>query len=102
MMVSLLLYGYCVGVPSSGKIERRTHENVAFRVIAGGGHPDHSSVSGFWRVHLAALADLFVHVLRLLSGGGIVKLGHVWLDGTKVKANASKHKAMSYDPDAKR
>jgi transposase len=97
MMVSLLLYGYCVGVPSSRKIERKTHEDVAFRVIAGGGHPDHSSVSEFRRVHLAALADLFVQVLRLCQAAGMVKLGHVSLDGTKVKANASKHKAMSYD-----
>jgi transposase len=97
MMVSLLLYGYCVGVPSSRKIERKTHEDVAFRVIAGGAHPDHSSVSEFRRVHLDALADLFVQVLQLCQAAGMVKLGHVALDGTKVKANASKHKAMSYE-----
>ena len=97
MMVALLLYGYCVGVPSSRKIERKTHEDVAFRVIAGGGHPDHSRISDFRRVHLDALAGLFVEVLRLCQKAGLVKLGSVALDGTKVKANASKHKAMSYE-----
>jgi transposase len=97
MMVALLLYGYCVGVPSSRKIERKTHEDVAFRVIAGGEHPDHTRISEFRRVHLEALAELFVQVLRLCQKAGLVKLGVVALDGTKVKANASKHKAMSYD-----
>jgi transposase len=97
MMVALLLYGYCVGVPSSRKIERKTHEDVAFRVIAGGGHPDHSRISDFRRVHLEALAGLFVEVLCLCQKAGLVKLGSVALDGTKVKANASKHKAMSYE-----
>jgi len=97
MMVALLLYGYCVGVPSSRKIERKTHEDVAFRVIAGGEHPDHTRISEFRRVHLEALAELFVQVLRLCQKAGLVKLGMVALDGTKVKANASKHKAMSYD-----
>ena len=97
MMVGLLLYGYCVGVPSSRKIERKTHEDVAFRVIAGGAHPDHSRISDFRRVHLEALAGLFVEILRLCQKAGLVKLGSVALDGTKVKANASKHKAMSYE-----
>ena len=64
MMVALLLYGYCVGVPSSRKIEKKTHEDIAFRVIAGGAQPDHSSISEFRRVHLDALAELFVQVLR--------------------------------------
>jgi transposase len=97
MMVALLLYGYCVGVPSSRKIERKTHEDVAFRVIAGGDHPDHTRISEFRRIHLDALADLFVQVLKLCQKAGLVKLGAIALDGTKVKANASKHKAMSYD-----
>jgi len=97
MMVSLLLYGYCVGVPSSRKIERKTYEDVAFRVIAANEHPDHSRISDFRRVHLKALAGLFVQVLKLCRAAGLVRLGHVSLDGTKVKANASKHKAMSYD-----
>ncbi len=97
MMVALLLYGYCVGVPSSRRIERKTYEDVAFRVIAGDQHPDHSRISDFRKTHLAALTELFVQVLRLCQKAGLVKLGHVALDGTKVKANASKHKAMSYD-----
>ena len=97
MMVALLLYAYCVGVPSSRKIERRTYEDVAFRVIAANEHPDHTRISEFRRVHLDALAGLFVQVLKLCQAAGLVRLGHVALDGTKVKANASKHKAMSYD-----
>lgn len=97
MMVTLLLYAYCVGVPSSRKIERRTHEDVAFRVIAADTHPDHKCISEFRRIHLDALAKLFVQVLTLCEKAGLVKLGHVALDGTKMKASASKHKAMSYE-----
>lgn len=97
MMVALLLYAYSVGVPSSRKIEKKTQEDVGFRVVAGNTHPDHSSISEFRRIHLGALAGLFVQVLKLCQAAGLVKLGHVSLDGTKVKANASKHKAMSYD-----
>jgi transposase len=97
MMMALLLYGYCVGVPSSRKIERKTHEDVAFRVIAGDQHPDHTCVSEFRRIHHAVFADVFVEVLRICQEAGLVKLGHVALDGTKMKANASKHKAMSYE-----
>src|SRR5512136_1346110 len=97
MMTSLLVYGYCIGVVSSRKIERGTYESVAFRVIAGGEHPDHTRISEFRRVHLDALAELFFQVLALAKKARMVKLGNVALDGTKVKANASKHKAMSYD-----
>lgn len=97
MMVALLLYAYCVGVASSRKIERRTYEDVAFRVIAAGHHPDHTTISEFRRIHLKALADLFRQVLALCTKAGLVRLGHVALDGTKLKANASKHKAMSYE-----
>lgn len=97
MMVGLLLYAYCVGVASSRKIERRTYEDVAFRVIAAGHHPDHTTISEFRRIHLKALADLFRQVLALCTKAGLVRLGHVALDGTKLKANASKHKAMSYE-----
>lgn len=97
MMTSLLIYGYCVGVASSRKIEKKTYEDVAFRVIAGGEHPDHNRISEFRRVHLEALADLFGQVLALAKKAQMVKLGNVALDGTKVKANASKHKAMSYE-----
>jgi len=97
MMLTLLIYGYCVGVRSSRQIERKTHEDVAFRVIAAGQHPDHSRISDFRRVHLDAFAGVFVQVLKLCQAAGLVKLGHVAIDGTKVKANASKHKAMSYE-----
>src|SRR3989441_6581143 len=96
MMVKLLLYAYCTGRPSSRKIERATHEDVAFRVLAGDQHPDHDSIAAFRTRHLPALAGLFIQVLELCQAAGLVKLGHVALDGTKVKANASKHKAMSY------
>lgn len=96
MMTALLFYAYCTGVPSSRQIEKRTHEDVAFRVIAANKHPDHDSICEFRRRHLKALAGLFVQILRLCQEAGLVKLGHVALDGTKVKANASKHKAMSY------
>jgi transposase len=97
MMVKLLLYAYCTGKPSSRKIERATYEEVAFRVLAADQHPDHDSLAAFRQRHLEALAGLFVQVLRLCQAAGLVKLGHVALDGTKIKANASKHKAMSYD-----
>lgn len=96
MMVALLLYAYAVGVPSSRKIERRTHEDIAFRVIAGGTHPDHTRISEFRRIHLKELEKLFVQVLQLCAKAKLVKLGHIAIDGTKIKANASKHKAMSY------
>jgi transposase len=96
MMVKLLLYGYCIGTVSSRKIERATYRDVAFRVLAGDQHPDHDSLAEFRKRHLGALAELFVQVLRLCQAAGLVKLGHVALDGTKLKANASKHKAMSY------
>ncbi len=96
MMVKVLVYAYCTGRPSSRKIERATYEDVAFRVLAADQHPDHDSIAEFRRRHLEPLAALFVQVLQLCQGAGLVSLGHVALDGTKVKANASKHKAMSY------
>src|SRR5271157_2193260 len=96
MMTALLFYAYCSGVPSSRQIEKKTFEDVAFRVIAANRHPDHDSVCEFRKRHLKALAGLFVQILRLCQEAGLVKLGHVALDGTKIKANASKHKAMSY------
>ena len=96
MMTALVLYAYCVGVPSSRKIERATYESVSFRVLAANQHPDHDTICEFRKKHLAALSDLFVQVLELCRKAGLVKLGHVSLDGTKVRANASKHKAMSY------
>ena len=96
MMVCLLFYAYCIGIPSSRKIEQRTHEDLAFRMIAANRHPDHDSICEFRKRHLKALAALFVQILQLCQEAGLVKLGHVALDGTKIKANASKHKAMSY------
>jgi hypothetical protein len=96
MMTGLLLYGYVTGVVSSRHIEKRCTEDVAFRVISGNQKPDHDTIATFRRVHLEALQGLFVQVLELCQEAGLVKLGHVALDGTKVKANASKHTAMSY------
>jgi transposase len=97
MMVTLLLYAYCIGKPSSRKIEKATYEDVAFRVLAGDRHPDHDSISSFRKAHIKELGGLFSQALLLCRQAGLVKLGHVSIDGTKVKANASKHKAMSYD-----
>ena len=96
MMVKVLLYGYCTGVASSRRIAKRLHEDIAFRVLAANNTPDFRTVSDFRKDHLAALSGLFLQVLALCQRAGLVKLGHVALDGTKVKANASKHKAMSY------
>jgi transposase len=96
MMTKLLIYAYCVGTPSSRKIEKATYEEVALRVLTGDQHPDHDSIAGFRKTHLKALAGLFRQVLRLCQKAGLVKLGHVAIDGSKVQANASKHKAMSY------
>ena len=97
MMVALLLYGYATGVYSSRRLERATVEDVAFRVLAGGEQPHFTTINQFRAIHRAALADLFVQVLAACQSAGLVKLGHVAIDGTKMKANASKHKAMSYD-----
>jgi transposase len=97
MMVKLLFYGYCVGIRSSRRIEKKTYEDIAFRVLSCDSHPDHSRISDFRKRHLAEMSGLFVQVLEICKESGLVKLGHVALDGTKLKANASKHKAMSYD-----
>ncbi len=96
MMVGLLLYGYCVGIASSRQIEKACKENIPFRVLSANEHPDHDTIAEFRRRHLSALAALFVQGLQLCQKAGLVKLGHVSLDGSKVKANASRHKAMSY------
>jgi len=97
MMMKLLIYAYCTGKPSSRRIERATWEEVAYRVLSADQHPDHDSIAEFRKRHLKVLSDLFLQVLRLCQKAGLVKLGHVALDGTKVKAAASKHKAMSYE-----
>jgi transposase len=97
MMVRVLIYGYSRGVASSRRIERATYEDVALRYLAGNQHPDHDTIAAFRKEHLENLSKLFVEVLQLCRRAGLVKLGQVALDGTKVKANASKHKAMSYE-----
>ena len=96
LMVKLLVYGYCLGVRSSRKIAQRLVEDVPFRVLAAGNQPDFRTISDFRKIHLEALEQLFQQVLRLALEAGAVKLGRVALDGTKMKANASKHKAMSW------
>ena len=97
MMMKLLFYAYCTGKTSSRKIEKATWEEIVYRVLSADQHPDHDSISEFRKRHLSVLTSLFLQVLKLCQKAGLVKLGHVSLDGTKVKANASKHKAMSYD-----
>lgn len=97
LMVALLVYGYSVGVFSSRKLARATYEDVGFLVLAGGAHPHFTSINQFRLDHREAFTALFVQVLRLCQRAGLVKLGHVSTDGTKILANASKHKAMSYD-----
>ena len=97
MMVALLVYGYSTGVYSSRKLSRAIDEQVAFRVLTGGQKPHFTRVSAFRRNHLDALQGLFQQVLRLCMESGLVKLGHIALDGTKIQANASKHKANSYE-----
>ena len=96
MMVTLLLYAYCRGVFSSRRIQQACEERVTFRVIVGPDIPNFRTVSDFRKLHLPELESLFVQVLRLCQEAGLVKLGHISLDGTKIKANASRHKAMSY------
>lgn len=96
MMVKLLLYGYCTGKMSSRKLEQATHDEVPFRVLSCDQHPDHDSIADFRRRHLQELGQLFVQVLQLCERAGLVKLGHVAIDGTKIKANASKYQSLSY------
>ena len=97
MMTALLLYGYAVGVTSSRKLEKATFEDVAFRVLAAGEHPHFTTINEFRASHREALGGLFQQVLEECMSAGLVNLGHVAIDGTKMKANASKHKAMSFD-----
>jgi transposase len=96
MMVGLLLYGYCTGITSSRKLEIATHEMIPFKVLTADQQPDHDSIASFRARHLPALSKLFYQSLELCQKTGLVKFGHIALDGTKIKANASKHKAMSY------
>jgi transposase len=96
MLLALVIYGYCVGVFSSRKLARETYEDVAFRVLAGQEHPHFTTINQFRLMHRRAISGLFVQSLELCRRAGLVKLGHVALDGTKLLANASMHKAMSY------
>ncbi len=96
MMTKVLVYAYCVGVFSSRKIQRRLSEDVAFRVLAAGNQPDFRTIADFRKIHLAALSGLFAQVLQMALEAGALQVGRVVLDGSKIKANASKHQAMSY------
>jgi transposase len=96
MMVKLLIYGYCIGKMSSRKIEEATYDDVAFRVLTCNQQPDHDSIAEFRRRHLNELGKLFVQVVELCERAGLVKLGDVALDGTKIKANAAKRKSLTY------
>jgi transposase len=96
MMVKVLVYAYASGVFSSRKIAKKFHEDVAFRVLGAGNFPAHRTISDFRAFHLKEFSELFVQVVRLAREMGLVKLGTIAVDGTKVKANASRHKAMSY------
>jgi transposase len=95
MMVGLLIYGYCVGVRSSRKLEQATFTDVAFRVISANQHPDHDTIAKFRRRHAERLHGLFVQILRLAQESGLLKMGHVSIDGTKIRANASWSKRMN-------
>jgi len=96
MLTKVLVYAYCVGVFSSRRIQRRLAEDVGFRVLAAGNEPDFRTIADFRKTHLQALTGFFEQVLQLARAMGAPRLGRVALDGTKIKANASKHKAMSY------
>jgi hypothetical protein len=96
LMTKLLVYGYCTGVFSSRRIQKRLQEDIPFKVLAAGNEPDFRTISDFRKIHIERLQNLFEQVLAMALECGAIKLGRVSLDGTKLKANASKHKAMSY------
>jgi transposase len=96
LMVKLLVYGYCTGRMSSRKLEQATYDDVAVRVLSCDQHPDHDSIADFRKRHLAELGQLFVQVLELCQRAGLVKLGHVAVDSTKIKANAAKRESLRY------
>src|SRR5918992_3226947 len=96
LMVALLFYGYAPGMFSSRKLEQASYESVPFIYIAGGRHPDHDSINSFRKRFLVQLQELFVQILLIAHGLGVLRLGDIFIDGSKVKANASKHKAMSW------
>ncbi len=97
VLLSILVYGYATGVFSSRKLERATYDSVAFRFIAGNEHPDHDTIATFRRRFLKQIEALFVEVLKLAREMGLLKMGTVALDGTKIHANASRHSALSYE-----
>ena len=97
MLLALLFYGYATGIFSSRKIEAATYDSVAFRFVAGNHHPDHDTISGFRKRFLPEVKVWFKEILLIGRELGIVKLGNIYIDGTKVQANASRHKAMSYE-----
>ena len=96
MMTRLLLYAYCLGQSSSRRIEKATHDDLGFRYLAADQHPDHDTIAAFRQRHLSALAELFVQALRLCQRAGLVKLGNIAIDGTKLQANASTQRSVSY------
>src|ERR1700716_553371 len=97
LLLGLLVYGYSTGVFSSRKLERATYDSVAFRFIAANDHPDHDTIATFRRRFLKEIEGLFVQVLLLAREHGVLKMGTVALDGTKIHANASRHSALSYE-----
>src|SRR5471032_3177069 len=97
LLLGLIIYGYATGVFSSRKLERATYDSVAFRFIAANEHPDHDTIATFRRRFLGEIEGLFVQVLVLAREIGVLKLGTVGLDGTKIHANASRHSALSYE-----
>jgi transposase len=96
MMLKILIYGYCNGVRSSRKIASKVEEDIAFRFLAGGNMPKFRCIAEFRKCHLVEFKSLFLQVLQICRRSGMASLGHIALDGTKIKANASRHKAMSY------
>src|SRR5216683_2201178 len=97
VLLGLLVYGYATGVFSSRKLERATYDSVAFRFIAANDHPDHDTIAAFRRRFLTQIEGQFVEVLKLAREMGVLKMGTVALDGTKIHANASRHSALSYE-----
>src|SRR5271165_7036285 len=97
MLLGLLIYGYATGVFSSRKLERATYDSVAFRFIAANDHPDHDTIATFRRRFLKDIEKLFVEVLQVACEMGVLKMGTIGLDGTKIHANASRHSALSYE-----
>src|SRR5476649_801606 len=97
MLLGILVYGYATGIFSSRKLERTTYDSVAFRFIAANDHPDHDTIAAFRRRFLKEIEGLFVRVLLLAREMGVLQMGTIGLDGTKIHANASRHSALSYE-----